>query len=232
MVPVIRIDDEVWKQLQKRARPLIDTPNDVLRRILELNGPQSSEMENIPTAGDIGFKQGGEKVKDSIVIVVNAAGKYPDQANADKCRRLVECRIDEGVDIVSPRRFKQAKQILKKETRIAMHQGGAEKYREKNAGCLVAAGKVVEVRELTEEDKQNYSEVYGLTVKYYPGKHLDYPGKHLVGIILYEFPRGMAKSPLPKQDVGYKVGRGVNFVVISPDHPRYPALNAWWSKNF
>ncbi|MCL0057810.1 hypothetical protein M1N05_01930 [Dehalococcoidales bacterium] len=224
MVPVIRIDDEVWKQLQKRARPLIDTPNDVLRRILELNGPQSSEMENIPTAGDIGFKQGGEKVKDSIVIVVNAAGKYPDQANADKCRRLVECRIDEGVDIVSPRRFKQAKRILKKGTRIAMHQGGAEKYKEKNAGCLVAAGEVVEVRELTEEDKQKYSKVYNLTAEYYRGKSL-------VGIILYEF-RGMAKSPLPKQDVGYVVGRGVNFVVISPDHPRYPALDAWWSKNF
>ena len=34
---VIRIDDEVWKLLQKRAVPLQDTPNTVLRRILRLD---------------------------------------------------------------------------------------------------------------------------------------------------------------------------------------------------
>jgi hypothetical protein len=33
---VIRIDDEVWAELQKRARPLEDTPNSVLRRVFGL----------------------------------------------------------------------------------------------------------------------------------------------------------------------------------------------------
>jgi hypothetical protein len=33
---VIRIDDQVWSELQKRARPLEDTPNSVLRRVLGL----------------------------------------------------------------------------------------------------------------------------------------------------------------------------------------------------
>jgi len=33
MSPTIRIDDEVWVWLQKRARPLEDTPNSVLRRV-------------------------------------------------------------------------------------------------------------------------------------------------------------------------------------------------------
>ena len=33
---VIRIDDQVWSELQKRARPLEDTPNSVLRRALGL----------------------------------------------------------------------------------------------------------------------------------------------------------------------------------------------------
>ncbi|MBE9501372.1 MAG: hypothetical protein KAX23_04210 [Dehalococcoidia bacterium] len=35
-MPVIRIDDEVWGRLQEAAEPLVDTPNSVLRRLLEL----------------------------------------------------------------------------------------------------------------------------------------------------------------------------------------------------
>jgi hypothetical protein len=36
-MPVIRIDDEVWKELQKRAEPLVDSPNIVLRKIFKLD---------------------------------------------------------------------------------------------------------------------------------------------------------------------------------------------------
>ncbi len=36
MMPTIRIDDEVWKHLQSKAKPFEDTPNDVLRRELKL----------------------------------------------------------------------------------------------------------------------------------------------------------------------------------------------------
>ena len=36
-MPVIRIDDEVFKALQERAVPLLDTPNSVLRRLLGLD---------------------------------------------------------------------------------------------------------------------------------------------------------------------------------------------------
>ena len=35
-MPVIRVDDEVWRELQKRAEPLIDTPNSVLRKLFGL----------------------------------------------------------------------------------------------------------------------------------------------------------------------------------------------------
>lgn len=35
-MPVIRIDDEVWRKLQELAQPLVDTPNSVLRRLLRL----------------------------------------------------------------------------------------------------------------------------------------------------------------------------------------------------
>jgi len=34
---VIRVDDDVWRALQKKALPFEDTPNSVLRRILKVN---------------------------------------------------------------------------------------------------------------------------------------------------------------------------------------------------
>jgi hypothetical protein len=43
-MPVIRIDDEVWKYLQQRARPFVDSPNDVLRRLLGLSDGPSSQV--------------------------------------------------------------------------------------------------------------------------------------------------------------------------------------------
>ena len=36
-MPVIRIDNDVWAELKKRAEPLVDNPNSVLRRILHLD---------------------------------------------------------------------------------------------------------------------------------------------------------------------------------------------------
>jgi hypothetical protein len=50
-MPVIRIDDEVWKWLQQRARPFVDSPNDVLRRVLQLSEPLSPQVQ-----GDLGGK--------------------------------------------------------------------------------------------------------------------------------------------------------------------------------
>jgi restriction system protein len=38
---VIRVDDDVWRLLQKRASAFEDTPNSVLRRILKISGARS-----------------------------------------------------------------------------------------------------------------------------------------------------------------------------------------------
>ena len=46
-MPVIRVDDEVWKELQKRAEPLVDTPNSVLRKILGFTGDKVSNEEKV-----------------------------------------------------------------------------------------------------------------------------------------------------------------------------------------
>jgi len=48
MVPQIEVDDQVFKCLQDQAVPFVDTPNDVLRRILGLSAP--SEAEDSSTA--------------------------------------------------------------------------------------------------------------------------------------------------------------------------------------
>ena len=44
---VIRIDEDVWAELQKRARPLVDTPNSVLRRVFGLpeEGSENDETD-------------------------------------------------------------------------------------------------------------------------------------------------------------------------------------------
>jgi len=36
-MPTITVDEDVWKELQQRAEPFIDTPNTVLRRLLSLD---------------------------------------------------------------------------------------------------------------------------------------------------------------------------------------------------
>ena len=48
MVPsrVIRIDDEVWAELQRRAIPLVDNPNSTLRKILGLGDQETSTQDS------------------------------------------------------------------------------------------------------------------------------------------------------------------------------------------
>ena len=46
-MPVIRVDEEVWKELQRRAEPLVDTPNSVLREILGIKGDKVSNEEKV-----------------------------------------------------------------------------------------------------------------------------------------------------------------------------------------
>lgn len=224
MVPVIRIDDEVWKELQQRAEPLVDSPNDVLRRILKLDKTIPSEVQNDTVAKDSEYQEEARKAKDSIFIVINAAGKKPDEANAIAGKELTVQRVSSGVDIQAPRRFGIARRILEPGTRIVMHQGGAQIWRTKyGSGQLMAAGRVKAVGiPLTTEDQQGVD--YKITPKYYPSKPL-------VGKAIYEFPDGLAKQPLPKEDVPYQVGRGNNFIEVKPNDRRYPILDVWWKAN-
>ena len=44
MSPTIRIDDDVFDELKKHAEPFVDTPNTVLRRLLNLGETGPAEM--------------------------------------------------------------------------------------------------------------------------------------------------------------------------------------------
>jgi Mrr N-terminal domain len=44
MSPTIRIDDDVFEELKKHAEPFVDTPNTVLRRLLNLGETGPAEM--------------------------------------------------------------------------------------------------------------------------------------------------------------------------------------------
>ncbi len=106
-----------------------------------------------------------------------------------------------------------------------MHQGGNIYWREQyGAGQLVAAGIVKAVGLiLTEEDRQSH--IYKMTERLYPSKHL-------VGKAIYDFPRGLASQPLPKEEVPYNPVQGDNYIQVKPDDPRYPKLYSWWSANY
>lgn len=71
MVPsrVIRIDDEVWSELQRRAIPLEDNPNSVLRRILGLAGKE-------PSTNDLGRSDMDSRLVKLINMVGESDGRY------------------------------------------------------------------------------------------------------------------------------------------------------------
>jgi hypothetical protein len=49
--PTIRIDDDVFDELKKHAEPFVDTPNTVLRRLLNLGHSGSAETHGVAEVG-------------------------------------------------------------------------------------------------------------------------------------------------------------------------------------
>jgi len=50
-MPTIRVDSEVYSALQSQAIPFIDSPNSVLRRVLQLRPASGSSVEDEASAG-------------------------------------------------------------------------------------------------------------------------------------------------------------------------------------
>jgi Restriction Enzyme Adenine Methylase Associated len=72
MSPTIRIDDEVYALLQERAEAFIDTPNTVLRRILDLE-PSTTTTAHRPTRRD------GEPAGRKLARMISAGLLAPDE---------------------------------------------------------------------------------------------------------------------------------------------------------
>lgn len=58
MTPTIRIDDELYAYLKEQAEPFVDTPNGVLRRLLELPGRNGD-------SADAGFEEAAAPKKET-----------------------------------------------------------------------------------------------------------------------------------------------------------------------
>jgi hypothetical protein len=88
---VIRIDDEVWAQLQQRAQPLEDTPNSVLRRVFGL-AEQGAEAEGADS-----------RVTGLMELVQGLVGETP---RTDAVRRgySLFSRTGEGLAYIRPQR--------------------------------------------------------------------------------------------------------------------------------
>jgi hypothetical protein len=50
---VIEVSDEVFRELQRRAEPFVDTPEDVIRRLLDIDPQASVQREAATGAADL-----------------------------------------------------------------------------------------------------------------------------------------------------------------------------------
>ena len=95
-MPTIRIDDEVWAVLQKRAQPFVDSPNDVLRRDYDLNGA----ARPIPTRRVRGRIVRGEKTPEAeypipiLKALVEAGGRGRAGDIVDRVGQLMRGRLN------------------------------------------------------------------------------------------------------------------------------------------
>jgi Mrr N-terminal domain len=53
-VPEIQIDNEVWERLKERAEPFVDTPNSVIRKLLELPKSRNGHAGRAAAAAAVG----------------------------------------------------------------------------------------------------------------------------------------------------------------------------------
>ena len=74
MAPILRVDDEVYEALKKRAIPFEDTPNSVLRRILRIDTATSARRKNIQKRAPRGSGTPQREYEIPILRAVNELG--------------------------------------------------------------------------------------------------------------------------------------------------------------
>ncbi len=78
-MPTIRIDDEVFEALKKLAEPLVDTPNSVLRRLLDLEEKKPPSSKPAPAKSQ--REQTPQSVYEENLLAVLAAPPFNGRGN-------------------------------------------------------------------------------------------------------------------------------------------------------
>jgi hypothetical protein len=114
---VIRIDEEVWAELQKRARPLEDTPNSVLRRVFGLS-EESAETDKT----DVRITKLLESVEESVGQTPQVRRRRKDYSFLSKTEEVVAC--------IRPQQ-QRVRIETRKETALKMGLSGWDRERKK-----------------------------------------------------------------------------------------------------
>lgn len=95
-MPTIRIDDEVFEALKKLAEPLVDTPNSVLRRLLELERKKPASPKPAPVKAK--REQTPQSVYEENLLEVLAAAPFNGRGNKkDVTLAVVERMMKRGL---------------------------------------------------------------------------------------------------------------------------------------
>ena len=99
---VIRVDEEVWGKLKKIAEPFVDTPNSVLRRLLNLEGKKPRKADKRITYRRIERGEGkrrtdGLSVKDCYVPLLLTLVEHGGRLDTDKSCRIVKEVVKEKI---------------------------------------------------------------------------------------------------------------------------------------
>jgi hypothetical protein len=90
MMPTIRVSDEVFHELQRRAKPLVDSPDSVLRKVLGLAGGKAADRTGLLLPL---LRSGTLSVDDELVWRRKRRGQvHIATVTADGCIRLADGR--------------------------------------------------------------------------------------------------------------------------------------------
>lgn len=99
-MPTVRIDDEVFDALKKLAEPLVDTPNSVIRRLLEANGTLKKKPAPAPKPAPARAtrEQTPQSVYEENLLAVLAAPPFNGRGNKkDVTLAVVERMMKRGL---------------------------------------------------------------------------------------------------------------------------------------
>jgi len=103
-MPTVRIDDEVFDALKKLAEPLVDTPNAVIRRLLEAQGTLKKKPERPspkPAASKRARLQTPQSVYEENLLEVLAAPPFNGRGNKKDVTLAVVARMMKR-DLIPP----------------------------------------------------------------------------------------------------------------------------------